>query len=351
MRVIGEELNSIVGDLYRQVLCRGRFSAPRGQRVLEYEKPVSIEVSSNYHPYTFIIGRRLNPYFAIAEAVWILSGRKDVSFISYFNKNISKFSDDGENFHGAYGDRLRNWPICRDDSGVFVADILDQIPLVVRRLEQDPNTRQAVLALWDPARDLKDGSKDYPCNNLVYFTLRGGKLDMSVIRRSNDAIWGLPYNQIQFYFLQCLIAGTLEVETGSHYEFVENMHVYVELYPEIYKLILKKVQRVGVTEEVIVPRIDRRISIEQFQSFKTIFFTYFQSWIDHPEIVTIDSVAGASQLLETQNLQKFWAVDVISLIAAYIAKKNKDMQTHDKLVEDIDPGLKWLVKDFNRRDL
>ena len=245
LSIYGNNLNDCLETIYKNVITGGRNAAPRGNKVLEWAAPVTISLKEHSHPWTFIPNRKLNPYFAVAEVIWILSGRQDVGFISYYNKNIATFSDNGKTFHGAYGDRIRNFPEyvpSEDMNEKFEKDYIDQIALSINRLKDDNDSRQAVICLWDPARDLKIGSKDYPCNNMCYFTLRDNKLDMSVIRRSNDMIWGVPYNQIQFYFIQALVAGSLNVQMGSYYEFVQNMHVYTENYPEVFTLVENKLK-------------------------------------------------------------------------------------------------------------
>jgi len=50
----------------------------------------------------------LNPAFAIAEVVWILSGRRDSNFLNYWNSQLPKFAGSGPVYHGAYGFRLRH---------------------------------------------------------------------------------------------------------------------------------------------------------------------------------------------------------------------------------------------------
>ena len=351
----GTDLNSVMPKVYDYVLSEGRESSPRGKKVIESKRPVVLDIFPDRNPWTFIKGRKLNPYFAIAEVIWILSGRKDVSFISYYNKNISQFSGDGIEFDGAYGDRLRNWPIYVEneiyysdiDKKVFELDFVDQIALVCRRLKSDPNTRQAVLSLWDPSRDLKEGSKDYPCNNMCYFTLRNNILDMSVIRRSNDMIWGLPYNQIQFYFIHAMIAGEIGAEIGMYTEFVQNMHVYTENYPSTLELVKQKLSSGNVTESDAGSKAEMRISLSQFQAFKDMFLEIERDWrCSYPEIKS-HHVRSVAEIMESKGIPEFWSRTMLYVPMAYIAKKRGNLKLHDFLVSQIDPNVLWLVEDAN----
>ena len=54
-----------------------------------------------------IPGRVVNPAFAAAEAIWILSG-SDEPWIYEYNSRLRKYADDGV-LRGAYGPRLRRW--------------------------------------------------------------------------------------------------------------------------------------------------------------------------------------------------------------------------------------------------
>jgi hypothetical protein len=87
-----------------------------------------------------------------------------------------------------------------------------------------------VISLWDPIRDNLVKSKDIPCNNLVYFSLRSGVLHQTVVIRSNDVVWGTPHNAIQFTHLLALVAGNLGAEMGTLTYVVQNLHYYLDLY-------------------------------------------------------------------------------------------------------------------------
>jgi thymidylate synthase len=41
--------------------------------------------------------------FALVEVVGILAGRRDASYLNFFNPRLPKYSGDGDNYHGAYG--------------------------------------------------------------------------------------------------------------------------------------------------------------------------------------------------------------------------------------------------------
>jgi thymidylate synthase len=161
----------------------------------------------------------LNPAFAIAEVVWILSGRNDSAMLNYFNPILPNFAGSGDTYHGAYGHRIRK------------RFGLDQLERAYQVLSTNPETRQIVLQIWDSSSDLPDevgveASKDVPCNICSMVKIRNGKLVWTQIMRSNDLFRGLPHNLIQFTTLQEILAGWLGLEVGSYHHFSDSLHLY-----------------------------------------------------------------------------------------------------------------------------
>lgn len=113
----------------------------------------------------------------IAETMWILAGRNDVEWLGHYLPRAPEFSDDGKVWRGGYGPRLRG----AEDPLLDVIDLL----------KKDPGTRRAVINIYDNREDLGVDSKDIPCNTLLHF-IRGhhGYLDLAVMVRSNDLMWG-----------------------------------------------------------------------------------------------------------------------------------------------------------------
>lgn len=172
--------------------------------------------------------RDANPFFhLLGDALWCLSGSDNIAWPSSFNKRYGDYSDDGITQHGAYGKRWR-WHF-----KVRAAHDIDQIKQIIDELTEKPESRQAVLTMWDPSVDLRRSGKDVPCNTQVYFDRRGGKLNMTVLCRSNDIIWGAyGANVVQFSILQEYIAAGLGIPVGTYRQFSNNFHVYTNVYNE-----------------------------------------------------------------------------------------------------------------------
>lgn len=185
------------------------------------------------NPYRRLVGgyeRNINPFFLFAEAMWIFYGRKDVRFLTLFNKNMENFSDDGKVFHAPYGFRLRHWGVRSEDKfcedNLHAAQGYDQIADAIKIFDSNRNSRQVVLSIWNPDFDLGTKTKDIPCNDIIMLKIRDNKLITTIQNRSNDLHWGLPTNIFQFSFLTELIAACLGIELGTQTHNSQSLHVY-----------------------------------------------------------------------------------------------------------------------------
>lgn len=164
--------------------------------------------------------RNANPFLhLIGDALWLLAGRNDVEWPTYFAQNMQNYSDDGKIFHGAYGYRWRT------------AFIVDQFDVIAEMLVKDPSSRRAVMGMWSPHIDLvyacDPSNKDAPCNLSCCFDIRDGALNLTVFNRSNDAVWGLfGANAVQFSVLLEFMAAYVGVNVGTYSQISNNAHIY-----------------------------------------------------------------------------------------------------------------------------
>ncbi len=161
----------------------------------------------------------INPAFALAEVVWIMNGANESSVINFWNSALPKYAGNDNEYHGAYGFRLREH---------FK---MDQLKNAYLTLKSNPTSRQVVLQIWDSHIDLPhEGgiprAADIPCNISSMLKVRDGKLEWMQVMRSNDLFLGLPYNFIQFTTIQELMAGWLNLEVGSYNHLSDSLHIY-----------------------------------------------------------------------------------------------------------------------------
>ena len=173
--------------------------------------------------------RKLSKRFAMAEFIWIMAGKCSLDQISFYNKRMKDFSDNGVDLNGAYGPRLRHW---QSPGGDF-----DQIKSVIERLKKDIYTRQAVMVILDPKKDFSQPTKDVPCNNYLQFLFRENQLHLMCYVRSNDLLLGFPYDVFEWTMMQEVIANELKVELGSYYHIVGSAHIYHDDMPRMRQIL------------------------------------------------------------------------------------------------------------------
>ncbi|MGH8895831.1 MAG: thymidylate synthase [Egibacteraceae bacterium] len=194
------------------VLGHGRPVAPRGMATVEVLGAQLCLTDPQRRLVDLPPVRVLNPAFAVAEAAWILSG-SDAPWIYQYNQRLADYADSGR-LMGAYGPRLRCWH-----------GIVDQLHQIRDLLVRDPESRRAVVQLFDPGRDFA-GHKDVPCTLGYRFFLRAGLLHMHTTMRSQDLWLGFCYDLFTATVLQELLAGWLGAELGEYRHHVDSLHLY-----------------------------------------------------------------------------------------------------------------------------
>lgn len=218
MEITARNANGLFSEMFWKFKTSGVTAESRNGPVVRINEPVLTTVKYPMERVLFHVGRDANPVFHLMESLWMLAGRRDVAFLQQFNSTIGKYSDDGKQFNAAYGHRWRKH---------FGHD---QLVDVIGKLRRDPNTRQAVVQMWDSS-DLTKNTKDRACNTQLVFEVLNGCLNMTVFNRSNDAWYGYAgANIVHFTVLQEFVALAVGVKIGCYRTFSTNLHLYTKLY-------------------------------------------------------------------------------------------------------------------------
>lgn len=157
--------------------------------------------------------RKWNDKYAEREWQWYLSQNRSV-------EELKKYAPIWDKMHG--GDNIVNsnygWQWGRNN----------QLDKCIEQLKKDKNTRQAWISIFDGKE--KDSYKyDTPCTLSVGFDVHPYKpfeLNMTVIMRSNDLVYGFCNDQYCFSKLQELVAKELKLNVGTYYHFAHDLHIY-----------------------------------------------------------------------------------------------------------------------------
>jgi thymidylate synthase len=208
--------HQILPELLHQIQSRGVARETRDGKALQFLQPCTLVYEKPQERVVFWSERDANPFFHLMEALWMLCGRRDVRFVEQFVKRMKQYSDDGKNFHAAYGYRWRKH-FKRDQPREIAAALL-----------KNKDCRRQVLGIWDVRSDLERAGRDLPCNLVATFQINPfAELDMVVSNRSNDSVMGaLGANCVHFSILQEYIAAGARVPMGRYWQVSSNMHLY-----------------------------------------------------------------------------------------------------------------------------
>ena len=208
---------------------RGKIVSPRGMETKELLSQRIVIVKPRQR--CIVLPSRNDDIVAkVAETLWMIAGRDDIEWLSWYLPRAPQWSDDGKTWRGAYGPRLRQW----DGAGHHQ---VDQITQIAKKLVVDPDTRQAVISIWDPSTDLTPG-KDIPCNNWLHFLIRDGKLHLNIAQRSSDVVWGFSgIDAFSWSVLHEMMAHWVDAEVGDFTYFISSLHVYEKHYKKLDKIL------------------------------------------------------------------------------------------------------------------
>lgn len=185
--------------------------------------------------------RKINLSYAAAELLWYLSNDPSIDMIKAYAPQYERFANDGKAW-GAYGARLCEsgyWNTLvtmhnRNDL-MFLIDpsydvvTCDQLQGVAKLLIEKPESRQAVISLWqayDLPHAIAGDKNDMPCTLTLQFIIRNGKLNLFVNMRSNDLWLGTPYDIFCFTCIQQLLAEVLHLDVGFYQHHAGSLHIY-----------------------------------------------------------------------------------------------------------------------------
>lgn len=156
--------------------------------------------------------RKFSTRYAEREFNWYMSGDRSVA-------EIKKYAPIWDTMHR--GDNIVNsnygWQWMRNN----------QLEKTIEQLKNNKNTRQAWISIFD-GKEKDDYKYDTPCTLSVGFDIKPGieKLDMCVLMRSNDLVYGFCNDQYCWTKLQQIIADELKIPIGTYYHFAHDLHIY-----------------------------------------------------------------------------------------------------------------------------
>lgn len=204
------------GYLIYHVVSEGQKLTSRAGDMVELE---DVMVSYSAPKYMPPQRSRTADLIGLVEGVQLIAGVSDDALMARLFPKMLEFTD----FESSYGKRT---------------GANDQIANVLTLLEKSPDTRRAVISIWDSALDSTGEGADRPCTLSIGFRRRPSVLgmdavtnsdevlNMTVTMRSNDVIRGTYGDSVQFMLLLNTFAAALGVNVGTYVHHAQSLHVY-----------------------------------------------------------------------------------------------------------------------------
>lgn len=110
----------------------------------------------------------------------------------------------------SYGERLRR-------NGAYEK--------LIKKIRECPQSRRMVIPVYLPEDHDCD---EVPCVVMVQFIVRNGKLDLTVVMRSNDLVKAMPADVLGYRMFQHHVAMVARVEIGTYTHHAVSAHIIAE---------------------------------------------------------------------------------------------------------------------------
>jgi len=286
----GNQYNALLRDVYDNGIVVETKQGPRARAVAGHAMRFSMAQGA-----AVITERSIAAFWqkAIGELCAFINGARTIDELAAFGcdwwspwateeKCRSRGLQPGDLGPGSYGHAFHGFTtdLDGDDPG------FDQLPHLIRKLQDLPLDRTAVLSPWIPnANHREAGTKSRntiaPCHGWVHALVLNGNLHLVHNQRSGDIPVGVPSNMVQY----CALGVMLEHLTG--YPFVEYVH-WIQ-YAHIYEDQIEHVEEMLTREPRPLPALvlsDAGQAIGDIHDFRAEHFE-LTDYDPHPSIARI----------------------------------------------------------------
>lgn len=210
-------------EIFRELKHKGKIVFPRGQKVLEIQ-----DFHYDFQPYVRFMNfkeRKLNIPYIKKEFLWYLKGDKfDTSIANEASLWKTCINEDGS-INSNYGQYIfRN----------------GQFDKAMKCLVDDKDSRRASMVILNE-NHLFMKTNDICCTYSINFRIRENTLNMSVLMRSQDAIYGLGSDLPCFSFIHEMMFNSLKEKypnliLGNYHHYANSFHVYEKHFEMFNKI-------------------------------------------------------------------------------------------------------------------
>jgi len=213
-------------------VAEGREVEARGAKTRNI-RDLAIVLNSNHSVLTSFEARKMSLAYAKREWLWYLGADPYDSSIERHATAWAKIKQPDGSYFSNYGQYIFGSPTN--------LDMASQFEFVVDTLHTDRDTRRASMVLLRPEH-LFESNPDVVCTYAINFGIEGDRLDMTVMMRSNDVIFGFTNDAFCFWQLHTFVHAMLsdrypDLQLGTYTHFTNSMHVYERHYDMIKRIV------------------------------------------------------------------------------------------------------------------
>lgn len=208
--------------------CKSAYTKYITQEVIEYKEG---EVP-------ILNLRRIAWKSAIKEILWIYKDKCNnvANLKSKYNVN---YWDSWANEEGSLGTAY-GYQTGKTFKSPETGNYINQVDRLIEQLRENPLNRRLIISLYD-VDDLAEMTL-VPCAFLTMWSVRGDKLDMTLVQRSGDFLAAAGpggINSFQYYVFLRMIAQVTGFKPGKFMHIVQNLHIY-DRHMDIVKSIVEE---------------------------------------------------------------------------------------------------------------
>jgi thymidylate synthase len=222
-------------DIYLQVLQDHQdyqyHNNPRN--AVQYERIMTtFQLSNPVERVIYSKERKTNIIFDNAEFLWYMAGNNSLDFIGYYANRMNDYSMDHSTLTGtAYGTKLFQ----------KMANGKSQIENVLSLLKESPDTKRAVIQIFNGNELTIPNNPDVSCTMDLQFLLRDNRLSCVAYMRSNDVFIGLTSDVFSFTMIQEYLARLLGVDVGIYYHVVGSSQIFEKDFEKSQRILEKRI--------------------------------------------------------------------------------------------------------------
>lgn len=234
-------------DLMRDVLENGvwkdpaREGLPRTKEV--FGRMMRFDLSEGF---PLLTTKKMYTKGVVAELLWFLDG--GINIKALVDNNVHIWDNDAYAYYKAHGGKLSKEEWLKEignydiHTRMFYGEVgriygyqwrafngyFDQIKHVLKGLKTNPNSRYHIVTAWNPGAFAKhrEHAALPACHVMFQFSVRGNKLDLSMLQRSCDVFLGVPFDIASYALLCHLFALELGLEPGEFVWMGNSVHLY-----------------------------------------------------------------------------------------------------------------------------